>query len=112
GDGKWFIVVRKARYDGQQVEKFYGGGIQKTVDEYKKKDYYVTAVASENDDYYVVFTKGMGIKEQIFLWGDDIPMREINQYWAKGYQSYRSYYLPRYTTFDKSDDDDDWFFFE
>lgn len=106
GNGKWFVIVRPSKYDGQEVRTFYGGWDQEVVDAYRKKDYYVTAVAVEDDDYYVVFTKGMGIKEQVFLWDEDIPMREINQHWSKGYQSYRSYYLPRYTTLDKNTDYD------
>lgn len=106
GDGRWFMIARKANYSGQSYIWFLNGWNQAYVDAQRKKDYYVTSIGLDDDGtFYVVFTKGMGIKDQVFLWSEDIPMREINQYWDKGYQSYRSYYFPRHTTLDKSEYD-------
>ena len=93
-------------YNDQVVEEFdYNIWDQEMVDGYAKKGYYITSLAKESSTTYVVFTKGTGIKDQILLWSDDIPIREIKQYWDKGYQSYRTYYLPRNTTLDKGDYD-------
>lgn len=106
GDDKWLVSVRRMDYDDQIVEEFdYNIWDQEMVDGYAKKGYYITSLAKEKATTYVVFTKGSGIKDQLLLWSDDIPIREIKQYWDKGYQSYRTYYMPRNTTLDKSDYD-------
>ena len=109
GDGRWIVVMRGASYTDQFVRLRLGGWDQEEVDEQEKKGYYPTSVAVEDNSYYIIFTKGAGIKEQVFLWSEDIPMREINQFWDKGYQSFRTYYLPRNTTLNK-DSGDDWDF--
>lgn len=109
GNGKWVVVLRNVNYTGQNLRLYQGGWDQDDVDAHAKYGYHPTSVAVEDDKYYIIYTKGSGIKEQVFLWSEDIPMREINQYWDKGYQSYRTYYLPRNTTLDK-DSDPDWDF--
>ena len=55
--------------------------------------------------YSVVFTKGTGIKEQLLVWSDELPLRELKSYWDKGYKSYKNFYITRSVIIGDSNED-------
>ena len=102
GDGKWMVIMRDVKYADQKIMQYdFERWDQEDVDKWMKKGYAITAVAKEKGTYYVVYTKGTGIKEQLLVWENDIPVREISSYWHKGYALYRTFYMPRWITIDK-----------
>jgi hypothetical protein len=97
GDGTWFVVMRTEPYGDQIVKEYeYDRWNQADVNQFFKNGYAITDMVKVDATYTVVFTKGTGIKEQLLLWNDELPLREIKSYWDKGYKSYKSFYLPRY----------------
>ncbi len=108
GDDRWVIAMRKDRYSHQVIREYkYDKWDQADIDAHMKKGYIITDLVKDDGTYFVVLTKGTGAKEQLLVWEDEIPVREINQYWNKGYSSYRNFYIPRDITIS----DEDWDFF-
>jgi|GEM_PF-3213308 len=102
---RWLVVFRDEKYTGQFYKFYEYGWDQEDVDRQFSNGYAVTQVAQVGKSFCVVFTKGTGIKEQQFIWSDELPLREIGQYWEKGYQSYRTFYVKRHTSIIGSDFD-------
>ncbi len=103
GDGTWIVVFQNERYTDQVIKEYeYDRWNQADIDKYFKEGYAITDIVKYESSYYIVFTKGTGIKEQRLVWSNEIPLREIKSYWDKGYKSYKSFYLPRYVSINKS----------
>lgn len=103
GNGTWFVVMGNLKYKDQLLRVYsYNNWNADEVKDLQNEGYFITALTKAEDQTVVVFTKGTVIKEQLLLWSDEVPMREIKSYWDKGYESYLHFYLPRHVTIGKS----------
>jgi hypothetical protein len=103
---RWIVVMRKAYFSDQFIKEYDSDAWNsKDVEDQMKKGYAVTEVVKYRSTFYVVFTKGSGIKEQLFIWNDELPIRDIKGYWDKGYKSYKTFYIPRSILINKGWDD-------
>ncbi len=101
GEDRWVIGMRKENYDDQKIVNFdFEMWDNEEVEKYLKNGYAITDLVKKEDVYTIVFTKGTGIKEQLLLWQDEIPVREIKSYWDKGWKSYKTFYVTRESLID------------
>lgn len=102
GDDRWLVAVSTQNYKDQEVVWYeFDNWNEADVKERFKNGYAITSMAKAGGDYVVVYTKGTGITEQLLLWSDEVPMREIKNYWDDGYKSYLHFYVPRRVTINK-----------
>ena len=103
GGEKWMVVMKDEKYKDQEIVQYkHETWDNEDVAKWMKKGYAITQVVKVYKTYYVVYTKGTDIKEQLLVWEEDIPARDINKYWEKGYALYRTFYVPRALVMDAS----------
>ena len=97
------VVMKDEKYKDQEIVQYkHETWDNEDVAKWMKKGYAITQVVKVYKTYYVVYTKGTDIKEQLLVWEEDIPARDINKYWEKGYALYRTFYVPRALVMDAS----------
>lgn len=96
GDGHWIIIMRKESYQHQLVKSYDADALDlNEINNILSQGYAITALAKNDFTHNIVFTKGTGIKEQLLRWEEEIPALDIKNYWEKGYDLYKVYYLQR-----------------
>jgi hypothetical protein len=104
GGDRWIVTMRKANYEDQFIKEYdYDRWDQEDVEKQLKKGYAITNVAIKGHLYTVVFTKGTGIKDQLLVWSDELPLREIKGYWDEGYKCFKNFYITRSVLIGNSD---------
>jgi hypothetical protein len=98
---RWVIVMREENYSDQALRAYENNRWdEEDMQANFKKGFFITDVVKLPDGYVVVYTKGTPIKEQLLVWDEELPLRDIKGYWSKGWASYRTIFIPRETTLD------------